>query len=206
MLISWSAGLDSTYLLLCELFSDHYTPKLVRTISINSVQILPSKKEKEQRKIIKNILKKSYNKTFESQEVNISETKPGGIPNPSEGLSQPSMWISLATLYLNLDEDLYIGYVRGDDFWHYRNCAVKAFKSQQKLLGKKGKLLFPLEWEIKARMIAHLKKNFKDIYDQITYCEEFEKEPCGVCASCKRHLLAEYEIKKFKQFFEKRKV
>ena len=55
MLISWSAGLDSTYLLLCELFSDHYTPKLVRTISINSVQILPSKKEKEQRKIIKNI-------------------------------------------------------------------------------------------------------------------------------------------------------
>ena len=199
MLISWSAGLDSTYLLLCVLFPHNNEPtKSIRTISINSPQVLQYKKEKEQRKIIKRILKKSYGKTFDSQEVNISETKPGMICNQLEGLSQPTLWVSLSTLYLDTNEDLYMGYVRGDDFWHFKKHVVKAFKSQQKLLGKKGKLLFPLEWKTKAKMISHLKKNFKDIYDNVTYCEENKEKPCGVCVCCKRHLLAEYESKKFK--------
>ena len=140
MLITWSGGCDSTFLLLKYLMEG----KNVRTLSVTHDQVPQSNHEKEARIRIRNaLMKRGLN--FSHHEMTISGD---GITLEcgQGGMHQPAIWLSAAIGHLQDKEDLHLGYVKEDDFWHYRQWYWDAFQNLKVICNKSGTLVFPLEW------------------------------------------------------------
>lgn len=63
---------------------------------------------------------------------------------------QALLWLTTAVNYLESDEDLYSGYIRGDDYWHKAGGYQAAFDALRAVSGLTGRIVHPLEWETKA--------------------------------------------------------
>ncbi len=174
-LICWSGGRDST-LILHDLLALR-TIK-VRTITITHSQVEGEKMQKIMRTAAKKKLVAKYG-DFVSDEVTIDSS---GAGIPSGGCVQPMLWIPLAALHLKAEEDLYLGYVRGDDVWHYRTQIYELFRQSQALLYKSGELVCPLEWITKKEIITELDRI--DLLKSTWYCQTDRLDTCGTCASC----------------------
>lgn len=113
------------------------------------------------------------------------------------GLLQPPIWLFTAIPYLEENEDLYVGYVRGDDIWHYKQILLELFDRLKRLTQRNGRLIFPLEWVDKHDIIEYLKRANLD--KDVWYCEDPKTpfKPCKKCKSCETHKLAllQYEEK-----------
>jgi 7-cyano-7-deazaguanine synthase in queuosine biosynthesis len=187
-LVLWSGGCDST-LVLWDLLQDQ-SPKspAINTIAINYPQIMGAEMAKAKRKAILNELR-GRGFRINHGEVIVAHDGATGIQN-SYGLPQAALWVSLSPLYLGEKEDLYAGYVRGDDACHHKEALKGVFGWQQNLLGKTGNLLWPLEWTHKSEVIARLKA--AKLLNLVWWCEQMTKDGsnCGKCSSCITHALA----------------
>ncbi len=179
-LILWSGGMDSTLLLY-----DFLSAKIVdgrrkgRYVDVHDIMVP--------------ILKKRFSCGFEHGEVTIKR-KGIEILGIEHGLVQPQLWLCHASSYLWPNEDLYSGYIKGDDFWHYQGWMYEAFSNIQSIAYRTGKIKFPLEWTSKAEVIHRMRKARLQKY--AWYCELSENgRPCKKCFSCTTHATAVWRLK-----------
>jgi len=190
MLLSWSGGCDST-VMLYEALKTKKDNETVRAISVSHIQVTNSEISKIARAKIKAKLARA-GLTF--QHVEVAVTHEGSFQiEPCGGLSQPALWLQVATSYLEQAEDLALGYITGDDIWHYRNYLCEAFQNTQVISNRSGQLQFPLEWYTKSAIIERLKE--VGLYNLCWWCEFPSKgRPCTRCAVCIRHKTALYRL------------
>lgn len=188
-LVCWSGGRDST-LLLHNLLSEEDT--IVRAISIIHEQV-DDERQKEARTKIKEKLVNKF-REFTSFEVTISfdEGSPGAYVD--NGLIQPVLWIPTASTFLKNEEDLYVGYIRGDDVWHARYQITEIFKNIQYIMGKSGDIKFPLEPMNKADVILELSRT--GLLHDTWFCQENGPIPCGKCSSCETDAMHTFILEK----------
>jgi Queuosine biosynthesis protein QueC len=200
-LLLWSGGCDSTLLLHDLLaakvedgqrvgeFVTLARDEPVRAISIDDPQVANGPQQKAARDKLRKRLKVFGN--FEHTEVAVTKTGPDITPS---GIPQAAMWLLHAALYLERSEDLYVGYVRGDDVWHKIAWLYQAFASIQGLTEKTGKLILPLEWADKSEVIDRLDK--LKLLSGTWHCEKPKgNRACYACRSCRTHATAKFQIK-----------
>jgi len=191
-LVLWSGGCDST-LLLHQVASEKATrDDPVRALSIVHDQV-PANKEQAQAR--KNILKEFKRRGLHVVHSTVRVKTTGLFSVKGGGNTQAVLWLGLAVPYLFKDEDLYAGYIRGDDYWHYEGWLQEAFKNLKHAKYLKGRLRTPLEWLTKGEVIKELKQ--KKLLRLTWYCENPKKngKPCGKCHSCKVHRTGVWQLK-----------
>ncbi len=201
-LICWSGGLDST-LVLYDLAREHrdgvnFQQHGVRALSIIHPQISQHRKAVERsRKALKRKFREA-GLTIAFLEVEITQTAAawkeqnflGSAANP-----QSFLWLTMAANYLEPVEDLYSGYIRGDDFWHRAEKCQTAFAGLQSFAGREGRLIHQLEWVDKAEVITRTKE--LGLYDLAWWCEDLKPprgKPCGKCPSCRTNDAALWKL------------
>lgn len=188
ILLAWSGGLDSTYLLLSYLNDESVE---VRTVSFLCGQILQSNRQWEARSKIKKLLIEQ-GKEFHASECQIEFTiSMGSREIRSE---QAALWAAVTALYADHDECVVMGYVRGDDFWHRGTPGFGAATTAlADMLGKSVQYHFPLEWEDKISVLGKMKELYPEFYPHVWFCDLPDKigNACNECASCISHQRAE---------------
>lgn len=154
-LLLWSGGCDSTFVL-AEMLA---AKKDVRTISIVQSQFWHNEQQRLARKLIVGHFKRRKI-VWPHIEVVIQHK----YPFDHRGHIQmngvlPAIWLGIATQYLAKDEDLAIGYIKGDNAIHWLEHIRESFKWLQRLAFRNGSLLLPVEWHSKAMILAGLKKH-----------------------------------------------
>ncbi|HEV8061104.1 MAG TPA: 7-cyano-7-deazaguanine synthase [Gemmataceae bacterium] len=192
MLLLWSGGCDSTLMLFWfarqAVANGDPAP---RTLAINYEQVPCAE---QQRKARGAILKELAHRKLPVQHAELTLTKEteaaieceqgANADGSRTGLVQPALWLSLAQPFLQPTENLYLGYVRGDDIWHYRTQLFDAFNAMQGVLKKTGTLQLPYEWWPKCSVISELRA--ADLLKHVWYCEDRTvKKPCGSCPACR---------------------
>ncbi len=183
-LVCWSGGLDST-LLLHDLLREQKLSEPVRTLSIHHSNVGAW----EEQKLARDRLKKHFEKLghkLSCLEVEVKSSD--GMFVQGEGIRQAVIWLTLGAQYLNNGEGLYLGYIKGDDFWHYHSWANQLFTASCALMGKECKLELPLEWVDKSHVIDRLGK----LAPKCFWCESPIKggKPCKYCHKCREFKLA----------------
>jgi hypothetical protein len=208
-LVLWSGGCDSTLILHDLLTACHNGAVLkqdwrghfvtlnngdwVNAISIDHPQVGGNLGNRHARRRLYPLLRKKFG-SFRCGEITIKQ-KMIEVHHTGDGLTQPGLWLLHACSYLRNDEDLYIGYIKGDDLWHYKEHLIEAFNAIQKFTSRTGVLRFPLEWTSKAEVISRLKH--ARLLSRTWHCErtEFPSNACGKCASCITHRTAMWRLK-----------
>lgn len=183
-LVVWSGGLDSTLALYDLLVQRNHD---VRAITIIHPQVINSYHAHQNRVNIKAKLC-SMGLSFNHTEVTVTQKGDFEIDH-SDGLIQPQLWIPTAISHLRAHEHLYLGYIKGDDIWHYRTQMYELFNAMQSFRHDDGQLICPLEWIRKDEIIERLK--MANLYSLCWYCELSKTlRPCGDCSACLTHKYA----------------
>ncbi len=191
-LVLWSGGCDSTLVLseLIDKFDKMEQVEEINVIAILHDQVLARTEQKEARKQILKILKKKQ----KIQYAELTMKSKGQLCITGSGLTQSVLWITNAMQYLGDDEDLYLGYIRGDDYWGSSVTMCWAFDYLKRILGKNGDLKLPLQYMRKGDVIRELKK--RRLYSKIWYCEDPKGgRKCHKCEPCITHRIALERIK-----------
>jgi len=194
--VAWSGGCDSTALL-HKLSKDASEKNPVIALSITSnviVTDLKQKLEKKSREAIKEKLKDKYIKYVE---VDVNFNIDNGISSKGYGLPQASLWLGLVLPHVEHNSIINFGYIKGDDFWHYRYYIDNIIRNMGKINHLKDiELAYPFEWKNKSQAITYLKK--LGLYKHIWFCEEprKNKNKCGRCTPCQSHKKALTEMNK----------
>jgi len=205
-LVLWSGGCDST-LLLRDLLAKYsggaglneYPPP-VRTISFTHPNVCAGDENRRARDAIYPILTKRFGH-FERLEVAISSAvvgtdRSGDPASCAAGVIQPAIWLFHSALALGDTEDLYAGYVNGDDAIKYRSQIDDAFRAMQQMTYRTGELRTPFAWTTKATVIRRLKE--EGLHRHVWWCEAphdgKKGKPCGGCKPCKTHRTALWQI------------
>lgn len=158
--IIWSGGYDSTALLLSK-FNEECGYNVLSFYCDSTSNCEEDRKGRER---VKEILSshKNFNK-FSFHEIEIKGSM-GGI--------QGNIWPGL-TLYDVSSDDreekkVLFGYIRGDDFWHYRSHVDDIYVSLSKMLNSKITPVFPFEWSYKKDLI-HLYSTNPFVFDSISW-------------------------------------
>lgn len=111
------------------------------------------------------------------------------------------VWL-LATQALDVSEDLFLGYIKGDDWWTHRGEFQRVFDKLQYAAGRTGKLYAPLEGVAKRGVIHRLRE--ADLLDLTWWCDarpegkrKARNEPCGSCDSCITHETGLWQLEKW---------
>lgn len=146
----WSGGFDSTAILLNMISRPEEYPS-VRVISCglkNANNFLDDKKSRE---VISKALdlKNRPNITWEDMDV-LDFNGVGGM--------QATIWAWLSAMnvtYLDTETVFVYGFIRGDDFWHYRNSFESAVRNLVAIKedGVSVSFSYPLEWKYKKEFV-----------------------------------------------------
>jgi hypothetical protein len=193
--VSWSGGCDSTVLLyeLCQQLKGKTKPIAL----ISEPWFLTDNKIKSER-YHRELIEKEFGKldiSFATTTITSDLLNAYNIPkNDAYGLSQPGLWIlQFLTLIPNYSV-LHFGYIRTDDFWHYKTEFLKLTEYFCQMLNKKVEIRFDLEYNTKPEIITRLKEI--QLLDKTWYCELPNQinVPCNNCVSCKTHQRAIREL------------
>lgn len=196
ILVSFSGGLDSTYLIYDNLKKGDKVSGLYTTILNNENKVTVEKFQVD--KIVE-----VFNKEFPDQftlEQGIDIMVYGGC---DLHLKQIMIWV-MSALYQGASYDeVHLGAVMNDDLISYIDDVKKTWKSFSFLSDDLPKLRFPLVKTPKYEIVRHLPVQYKEL---VVYCEnpriikpvkgrnkQLVFENCGWCDPCKRY---EYESKK----------
>lgn len=195
-LILWSGGCDSSLLIFEQATKALAAGEpMPRTLSINYDEQINA--GEQQRKVRAAFLKELARRGMKIEATELEIRKQGEGYVQRNGLPQSCFWLSLAQTFLEEEEDLYLGYVRGDDIWHRRSELIWIFDNTQTILRKTGKLFMPFEWVAKDEVLKDLAAARLD--KLVWYCEcvrPGEKKPCGWCPSCKSMSAAKHLAKR----------
>lgn len=200
MLVLWSGGCDSTYLLYTLLYDQYVTRgnhKLEPHQTVSTISIIHDRiNAAEENKLARNKFIKYTNRlkwTFHNFEVTIASDNGNVCIGENNGLSQPLIWLPIAVNYLRPYEDLYVGYIHGDCVWHYKHEIYAMFDNMQKIRGGTGKLIAPLEWQHKYDILKNL-KSYK-LHNKVWWCENpVNGKNCKKCVPCITNSIAKTAI------------
>ena len=196
MLLLWSGGLDSTWMLYRALL-DTSRGESVRTLSVNYEQVGGVKQDRTARNKLLRLFKMADYR-FPHIEVDVSIRAKNQDHCTSYGVIQPIMWVFHALLHADHGETIRLGYIKGD-------CALQHLDKLEyiknyvgDILGKKLTLDFPLFNTPKYEIIRQVKKEAEWILDNVWYCEppgnKAIRKPCGECECCKAHRTALWQV------------
>jgi len=193
----WSGGCDST-LVLSNLARDSTENNPVRTLAVIHPDVKAMEEQSAARKKVLKWMKGKGHHVLH-QEVEFKHSSESvlcpsldGVRTGS-GANQYPIWLVAALSYLEVEEDLHVGYIRGDDIWEFHHDMQESFKSLLRIVGKKGELKFPLDRTKKTDVIDRLKD--RGLYDLTWHCETPRKgERCGTCDPCIKHDVSLYEL------------
>lgn len=204
-IIVWSGGADSTLILTNELLKQ---PRgTVSAITLEHTQLgyeMQRKMQHKAREKYKRWVKKKHGIVFEHRVVTVALAKntessqfvgqyglflnhifPYAVPQPSpHGIHQ---WQSQHQGGAPESNALLFGYIKKDEFWHYKAEFKAAFISLVALTGldqSRLTLEFPLEWMTKENVIVEL--DSLSVPNEAWWtCESSMETPCGTCPKCK---------------------
>jgi hypothetical protein len=157
----WSGGFDSTAILL-HMYDHPEEYPCVRVMSCKCDDIPNHVEDSEGRAKIINLLKLNENPRFYLRESTMSPATFGG--------SQAILWTLLASMSLAENEDgkIHCGYIKGDDFWHFRPWFENAITNACKIVGSTVSFVYPHEWHTKKEMVKEY-LGHKDVFESISW-------------------------------------
>lgn len=193
MLLVWSGGLDSTWMLYRAL-NDAPRGNTVRTISINHCQVSGVSQDRTARNKITRILNKAGWR-FDRIEVDVNVKAFSRDHAINHGIIQPVMWLSHALLHADTGETIQIGYIKGDDALMHWDKMADIKNRCGEMMGKALTLELPLMFTEKYEIVRAVKKDAAWILENIWWCEPPPdtpniRKPCGKCTSCHKHATA----------------
>lgn len=180
VLIPWSGGADSTYLILKNLKEGNHVTAFGVRLENNPNQ---SDREFKSRKIISDFFYKNYPSNFDYK-LFVGRIDVGGSTNLI--LSQPPIWVLFSHYSQSFSEidEVQIGYVMNDDVISYLEDVRNLWKSYRPFIGTKHpNLEFPLTKTKKYEILDSLPD---EIIRNISVCEYYGEENCN-CEPCIRH-------------------
>ena len=211
--ILYSGGADSTYLLYIAAQDISYCKldikPMLRTISFNAPQLPGSHQQKVRRAKFIQYIKETYKCEIDAIEIDATEllSRFGRVQMP-----QQICWLSVLPMFnpYIYNETLEFGYVKGDDFWHWREFFCRIIDNAFDILYNTEKVKitvsYPLEWVTKTKitrtLIEHKLDKFIWICDTITDGNKDDPPPCGKCDSCIEWMTTEKEIEIRNVIFE----
>jgi hypothetical protein len=197
MLILWSGGADSTYLLWKILNSteENHGHK-IRVLSISyDQQIANSAPQRIAQENIKSFLQKKGFTNIQYIDISYLTThqiQPGGN-------IQAPFWIAQAAIHLQRNEDLLTGYVYGDETLTDRVDLEHMFNAIQRLRSNNGYLLFPLRFVEKFQIYQELQE--VGLLDLIYFCGEATQcqNDVNICKSCIKHHTTMWQLTHFRK-------
>lgn len=201
-LVCWSGGCDST-LVLYDLAQKASPLDPVRAVSFDVSQTFMRKEQALARKRILAWMKKK-GLHVDHFEIGLNTGIKGNYSLHSYGNPQAVLWL-LATQALTKEEDLYMGFVRKDDWWGDYASWHLIFTTLQDVAGRAGKLRTPLCKTHKHNVVARLREI--GLLDLTWWCgaddllkNKRRREPCGYCNSCVDHETAVWQHERFGRF------
>lgn len=192
MIVLWSGGVDSTWMLYSTL---NTTPVGVRTLSIHHPQVAGSRQGLTARnKIYKLLRQVGWN--FARIEIEVAIKAAAQDHATHNGIIQPLMWIQFALLHAVDGETIRVGYVKGDDALRQVDKIQYITEYAGSIMGKKLNLEFPLAYSEKANVTKALQGQ-QGLFDATWWCEHENpnaRKPCGKCSSCWRHQTVLWQI------------
>ena len=189
-LVCWSGGADST-LVLYDLAEKSSAAEPVNTVSFRVSQVGAEREQARAReRILKEFKKRDYH--VNSCEIDVKVTKGSGMD--CHGLPQAAVW-TLGIQVLGQEEDLYLGYIKGDDWTWNRAEYVRVFEAWQHISARTGNLFTPLGLTPKHHVLDRLED--ARLLHLVWWCEclgrspvntgRVRTKPCGDCESCRTH-------------------
>lgn len=180
VIVLWSGGLDSTYLVYSNLLSGNHVTALYIEISNNKEKTIREKKAIE---TISSILKEKI-----STQISLMYPITISVECNTDNivLGQAYIWASIAPIYTsNIDDidEIQIAYVMNDDAISFMPEIKKIYNSYNGIVRNKlPKLVFPLKKMKKSEFVYELPH---EILTQVTSCEDNDEENCE-CVPCSR--------------------
>lgn len=195
--VIWSGGLDSTVLLADEL--SRVGPSGVRALTLvleGATDIPQGQKagEKRARAEFKKWAKKKHGWKFQHDVVRVKTAA-----HLNYDVGQHGLWIAHLSPYIGPNDTMLFGYIRGDDFWHYRHLVVEAFGALKRShYAGRALIQTPYEWHRKVDLLAGA-KNFKIPQRCWWTCStnKVRKTQCGRCLKCRTVKRAKADLKEF---------
>jgi 7-cyano-7-deazaguanine synthase in queuosine biosynthesis len=185
--VIWSGGLDST-LALHKVASREAAhggnPVVALTVEANPQ--LDERMLKAQFKAQQAYLSLAKKRGFKIKHLRVRITASENIIN--EHNAQTTLWFAMMMPYIVDGDVVHLGYIRKDDFWHYRAEFAAAFHAMCRLQHFKAKLVFDMEWNTKDQIVEELRH--EKIPLQCTWtCESpllrnRKIVPCERCSKC----------------------
>lgn len=178
-LVSWSGGLDSTFLIYKLLNEGHHVDAIYTTLSNNK------NKTEYEKNAIRNLLPYFNDRDFTYREDYYSVLLKG---DNVLLFKQPLLWINALVYNLtNKTTNVALGYIMGDDIISYISDLHNLWNNTCKFLQhniKQPELEFPLIKYPKEYIYEQLPKYLKE---NVVWCEHpVDNKPCGYCKPCKK--------------------
>jgi len=194
ILVSFSGGLDSTYLVYKALKEGHLVTGIYTTIRNNEKKV---KVEKHQIDMLNAYFQQEFPRQFKYEY---------GIDIMVYGycdlhLKQITIWLMSLLYHGSKYDEVQIGAVMNDDLVSYINDLKNIWESFKPLSNDLPKITFPLIKTPKWEVVEKLPQQYKDL---VVYCEnpviikktkkKLIYENCGICNPCERY---KFESKKW---------
>jgi len=180
VLLAWSGGLDSTYLIQYYLQAG-YSVDVVNCSFQNSSQTQMKREDKAIKKMLKGYFKDKDVKLLGKSTITFT-----GYSFSKLFLGQVPTWVYNLINYLNSEHtEVAVGYVMNDDAISFLDDIRKLWNSYAGLVKETlPPLVFPLIKYTKTFIYGDLHPELKK---HITWCESFgPADLCGTCHSCRR--------------------
>lgn len=180
VLVAWSGGLDSTYLI------QHYLDK---GYGVDAVACVLKNARPSQMKRELAARKKMLKGYFRGKDVNLvgtSHIEFDGYCFASMGLSQPPIWLLNLIVYIRPEHtEVAMGYVMNDDAVSFLDVISGIWNSYAGIIQiPLPPMVFPLIKYKKTRVYGEI---HYELRQQVTWCESPEKaDRCGYCPSCRK--------------------
>ncbi len=182
VLVAWSGGLDSTFVLLYHLRQKDLK---VASYAVIHSQVVANEEHQEARFAIQRYLKKKEGLKWVHRDIVLGEEESFGIEDTNyQYLSmQAILWTMVGSLILEPDQDLMFGYIQKDRIWHKIGSLIRLFRALQEAQGKKGIVVFPAEWWTKTDIFSGLDE---ELISLCWHCEyPIKGWACHTCEKCK---------------------
>lgn len=162
--VAWTGGYDSTALILKYLSEDYDVTAVSAILENNEFQ---SASEQRARDAIMAYFDNSYK--YRGRVKCISFKIPTIPQSRQMEIIQPYLWLTNLPLHCN-NEKIALGYVSGDDFWHFKEYAKKSQEALNGFARDKFEFEFPLEYYDKEGLTGFYREN-KEIVPFLSVCE-----------------------------------
>jgi len=183
--VLWSGGADSTSLL------DHYAGVSCRDYPVVALVVEHSKispifaraQQKARAEYAKLAKRRGFHlliqtvKTSGNFEFGLNDSCRYYVP-------QPIVWLNAISQVVKDGDTVFMGYIGGDLFWHFKDRFEAVFKAFCVLKGIDASLEYPLEFQRKSDILAKLKRQKIPARCWFSCERTTDGKPCGICSKC----------------------